>query len=79
MRAGLIPDPYLDDNESTLAWIGLVDWTYETTFTLRADERAAASVHELVFEGLDTVATVSLNGTRDRRDRQPAPLATAST
>ena len=63
MRAGLIPDPYLDDNESTLTWIGLVDWTYDTTFTLRADELAAASVHELVFEGLDTVATVSLNAT----------------
>ena len=60
-RAGLIPDPYLDDNESALAWIGLVDWTYETGFTLQADELAAASVHELVFEGLDTVATVSLN------------------
>ena len=28
MRAGLIPDPYLDDNESLLAWIGLVDWEY---------------------------------------------------
>ena len=61
MRAGLIPDPYLDDNESALAWIGLVDWTYDTGFTLHADEIAAASVHELVFEGLDTVATVSLN------------------
>ena len=61
MRAGLIPDPYLDDNESALAWIGLVDWTYDTGFTLDADEIAAASVHELVFEGLDTVATVSLN------------------
>ena len=24
MAAGLIPDPYLDDNESALAWIGLV-------------------------------------------------------
>ncbi len=28
LRAGLIPDPYLDDNESALAWIGLVDWEY---------------------------------------------------
>ena len=61
MRAGLIPDPYLDDNESALAWIGLVDWTYDTTFALRTDELAAASVHELVFDGLDTVASVSLN------------------
>lgn len=63
MRAGLIPDPYLDDNESALSWIGLVDWTYETTFALRADELAAASVHDLVFDGLDTVATLSLNDT----------------
>ncbi|WP_092966544.1 glycoside hydrolase family 2 protein [Agromyces sp. CF514] len=63
MREGLIPDPYLDDHESALAWIGLVDWTYETTFDLAQGELAAASVHELVFDGLDTVATVSLNGT----------------
>lgn len=63
LREGLIPDPYLDDHESALAWIGLVDWTFETTFELSAGELAAASVHELVFDGLDTVATVSLNGT----------------
>src|SRR5690606_30922417 len=25
LEAELIPDPYLDDNESALAWIGLVD------------------------------------------------------
>ncbi len=30
LAAGLIPDPFLDDNESALAWIGLVDWTYAT-------------------------------------------------
>ncbi|MFF2371405.1 glycoside hydrolase family 2 protein [Agromyces sp. NPDC058110] len=62
MREGLIPDPYLDDNESALAWIGLVDWTYDTAFELSEAELASASVHELVFDGLDTVATVSLNG-----------------
>ncbi|GAA1963933.1 glycoside hydrolase family 2 protein [Agromyces allii] len=62
LREGLIPDPYLDDNEAALAWIGLVDWTYETTFEPTPDELAAASVHELVFDGLDTVATVTLNG-----------------
>ena len=63
MAAGLIPDPYLDDNESALAWIGLVDWTYETTFTVDASELAAHARHDLVFDGLDTVATVRLNGT----------------
>lgn len=63
MRAGLIPDPYLDDNESALAWIGLVDWTYETTFALAGEERDADRL-DLVFDGLDTVATVTLNGER---------------
>ena len=61
LRAGLIPDPYLDDNESALAWIGLVDWTYETTFEVEEGERDADR-HALVFEGLDTVATVTVNG-----------------
>ena len=59
LSAGLIPDPYLDDNESLLAWIGLVDWTYETTFEWSSGEHAR---HDLVFDGLDTVATVRLNG-----------------
>ena len=62
LAAGLIPDPYLDDNESKLAWIGLVDWTYETTLIVTDAELTAAERHELVFDGLDTVATVSLNG-----------------
>ena len=33
LDAGLIPDPYLDLNETALAWMHLVDWRYETTFT----------------------------------------------
>ena len=73
LRADLIPDPYLDDNESALSWIGLVDWTYETTFTVDETDAAASARHDLVFDGLDTVATIRLNGTVDRRDSQPAP------
>ena len=59
LAAGLIPDPYLDDNEALLAWIGLVDWTYRTSFDWSPD---GAARHDLVFDGLDTVATVVLNG-----------------
>ena len=59
LAAGLIPDPYLDDNEALLAWIGLVDWTYATSFDWAPD---AHERHDLVFDGLDTVATVRLNG-----------------
>jgi len=59
LAAGLIPDPFLDDNESALAWIGLVDWTYSTTFDWSRD---AADRTDLVFQGLDTVTTIRLNG-----------------
>ena len=59
LAAGLIPDPFLDDNESALAWIGLVDWTYATTFAWTPDD---ADRTDLVFEGLDTVTTILLNG-----------------
>ncbi|MGN6126729.1 MAG: glycoside hydrolase family 2 protein [Humibacter sp.] len=62
LAAGLIPDPYLDDNESALAWIGLVDWSYETTITTTEAELAAAVRHDLVFDGVDTVASIWLNG-----------------
>ncbi|MFV2086012.1 glycoside hydrolase family 2 protein [Micromonospora sp. LOL_021] len=58
LAAGLIPDPYLDDNETRLSWIGRADWVYETTFDWAdpGDPRV-----DLVCAGLDTVATVTLN------------------
>src|SRR4051812_31151952 len=62
MRNGKIADPYLDLNEYKLQWIGKTDWEYRTTF----DADAALFDHEridLVFDGLDTVAKIELNGT----------------
>ncbi|MEU0479747.1 glycoside hydrolase family 2 protein [Streptosporangium sp. NPDC006013] len=61
LAAGLIEDPYLDDNERRLTWIGRSDWDYETVFTWSADSHDRT---DLVCEGLDTVATVELNGVR---------------
>ncbi|GAB3552012.1 glycoside hydrolase family 2 protein [Arthrobacter tumbae] len=61
MAAGLIEDPYLDDNERLLAWIGLCDWRYSTSFQWRAGQHQRT---DLVFEGLDTVAVIELNGER---------------
>jgi beta-mannosidase len=61
LDAELIPDPYLDGNESLLAWIGLTDWRYSTTF---AWNPAGADRVELHFGGLDTVAEIDLNGVR---------------
>lgn len=63
LAAGLVPDPYLDENEALLSWIGDTDWRYETTFTWSEEDAAAGDdVVELVAEGLDTVATVELDG-----------------
>jgi len=59
LAAGLIPDPYVDDNEAALAWIGHSDWGYRTVFAHAGD---GFDHHDLVAEGLDTVATVRLNG-----------------
>jgi beta-mannosidase len=61
LAADLIPDPYLDENERLLEWIGHTSWRYSTTF--RAAAAAQGERVDLDFEGLDTVATVSLNGT----------------
>ncbi|GAA4601149.1 beta-mannosidase [Actinoplanes octamycinicus] len=59
LAAGRIPDPFLDDNEKAVAWVGRADWSYrrEVAWTGPAHERI-----DLVFEGLDTVATVELAG-----------------
>ncbi|MEV8436082.1 glycoside hydrolase family 2 protein [Actinosynnema sp. NPDC051121] len=60
MAAELIPDPYLDRNEAALTWMHRVDWQYSTTFRAAAPE--AGERVDLVFDGIDTVATVELNG-----------------
>src|SRR5215213_2416112 len=55
----LIADPYLDTNELTTDWVGATTWQYETVFEWSSDGSERA---ELVFEVLDTVARVALNG-----------------
>jgi beta-mannosidase len=60
LRAGLIADPFDGDNESTQQWIGDTVWQYRNTFTWTRDSNTR---HDLVAYGLDTVATVELNGT----------------
>ncbi|WP_158854001.1 glycoside hydrolase family 2 protein [Saccharothrix deserti] len=60
MAADLIPDPYLDRNEAALTWLHRVDWQYSTTFQAEAPQ--VGERVELVFDGIDTVATIELNG-----------------
>lgn len=59
MAAGVIDDPLLDDNELRVPWVSRSQWAYETTFDLPA---GSERVCELVCAGLDTVATIILNG-----------------
>ncbi|WAB84994.1 glycoside hydrolase family 2 protein [Microcella daejeonensis] len=62
LAAGLIPDPYLDDNERLLAWIGSADSVYRTRVALTPTELAHERI-DLAFDGLDTIASVRLGGT----------------
>ncbi len=66
LRAKLIPDPFWGSNEEQLQWIEEEDWIYSATFT--ADASLLKREHvDLVAEGLDTLATIILNGKRIAR------------
>jgi beta-mannosidase len=60
LAAGLIPDPYLDRNELDVAWIGRTDWRYSCSFDW-SGHHDGTNV-DLVCAGLDTVATILVNG-----------------
>ncbi|KAI1328935.1 beta-mannosidase [Xylariaceae sp. FL0255] len=60
----LIPDPYIGKNELEVQWIGEKVWVYRTKFQSpkSADGAASGKKTVLAFDGLDTFATVVLNG-----------------
>lgn len=59
MHNGIIPDPFVGKNETLVQWVGEKAWVYRTSFQ-------SPLFHEkkvvLAFDGLDTFATVRLNG-----------------
>ncbi len=62
IEAGRIPDPFYDRNEELCRWVEEREWWYRLSFDgpdtpLRPGERL-----RLVFHGLDTFATILLNG-----------------
>ncbi|MEV0901837.1 glycoside hydrolase family 2 protein [Actinoplanes sp. NPDC049802] len=57
---GRIPDPFRDDNEHAVAWVGRADWTYRRDISW---DGPAHDRIDLVFDGLDTVARITLGGT----------------
>ena len=56
-----IPDPFFRDNEAKLQWIENESWEYRLNFDATPALLARANV-DLVFDGLDAVAQVYLNG-----------------
>ncbi|KXJ96122.1 glycoside hydrolase superfamily [Microdochium bolleyi] len=65
----LIPDPNIGKNELECQWVGEKVWVYRTTFTIPPEAAAgqAGAAEDgakvmLAFDGLDTFATVVLNG-----------------
>ncbi|HSN43381.1 MAG TPA: glycoside hydrolase family 2 protein, partial [Propionibacteriaceae bacterium] len=58
MDAGLIPDIYLDDNEALYQWVGRATWQFAASLPSVAD----ADRVDLVCLGLDTVATLAIDG-----------------
>ncbi len=62
LAAGKIPDPFYRDNEKRVQWITEGDWVYERSFNVPEDVLKNDFVL-LRCDGLDTVATVEINGT----------------
>src|SRR4051812_8529314 len=61
LAAGLIPHPYVDENEDDVRWIEERTWWYR--FDLAGPEAVAQGQRvRLVLPSVDTVATVWLNG-----------------
>ncbi len=60
MAHAMIPDPFILDNESKVQWVGEETWIYRCRFDytgrIQKDQKL-----EMVFEGLDTYASISLN------------------
>lgn len=63
LAARRIDDPFLSENERDVQWVGERDWIYERVFQASADLLREAHVM-LECDGLDTLATVELNGRR---------------
>ena len=61
MAAGRIADPFVGDEELRVQWVAERDWEYRRAFSIEPAVSAQKRL-ELVFDGLDTLAEVHLNG-----------------
>lgn len=63
LAAGKIDEPFYRDNELKLLWVGETDWSYQRRFFVSSEWLAFDRIL-LCCDGLDTIATVLLNGTK---------------
>ena len=61
LALGRIPDPFVGDNERRVAWVAEADWEYRYQFAATPELLHQPHIR-LVCDGLDTLATVTLNG-----------------
>ncbi len=61
IAARIAPDPFKGTNEAAIQWAGLTDWQYRLVLDVTPAMLARDHL-DLVFDGLDTFATVSVNG-----------------
>ncbi|HOD46575.1 MAG TPA: glycoside hydrolase family 2 protein [Opitutaceae bacterium] len=61
LRHKQLPDLFWGTNEALVQWVGEHEWEYRASFKVTA-ALLAEEVVDLVADGLDTVATVFLNG-----------------
>lgn len=61
ITADRLPDPFVGLNERAAQWVGESDWLYRCRFEL-PDDFADSGCVALCCDGLDTIATVWLNG-----------------
>ena len=81
IAARRIPDPYEGMNEAAIQWVGLTRWQFRRVLDVTPAMLTRDHL-DLVFDGLDTFATVTVNGTplgktdnahrRWRMDAKPA-------
>lgn len=61
LKQNFIQDPYYRFNDLDYRWISLDNWTYSLNFTVPDETRQMKRV-VLLFDGVDTVSTITLNG-----------------
>jgi hypothetical protein len=60
LKAGIIGDPYLADNDLKTRWLGESNWTYSCVFVI--PQQPKPGLVGLMQHGLDTISTTRLNG-----------------